>query len=168
MQRPTPRRELRDVAGFTLLEIVMVIAIIAILASLAIPSKMGSITQKRVIETVELVEPYKERIAIYFSTHSGQFPKDNDAIGLPAPDKIIGNYLEKMELRDGVMHLYLGQKLPQQIHHKILSIRPVSVKDSPESPISWICGYNEVPQGMVAPGINLSDVDRIFLPGRCR
>ena len=146
----------------------MVIAIIAILASLAIPSQMGSVTQKRVIETLELVEPYKPKVAAYFAAHNGTFPTDNEAIGLPAADKIIGNYLEKMELRDGVMHLYLGQKLPQQIHHNILSIRPVFVEDSPASPISWICGYNEVPFRMTSAGINLTDVENIFLPGRCR
>lgn len=168
MQRPTPVRRLENISGFTLLEIIMVIAIIAILASLAIPAKMGSITQKRVIETLELVEPYKDKIETYFSAHGGQFPKDNEAIGLPAADKIIGNYLEKMELRDGVMHLHLGQKLPKKIHHKTLSIRPVFVKDSPASPISWICGYNEVPLGMSAASINLTDVENIFLPGRCR
>jgi|TARA_B110000908_G_scaffold160009_1_gene202787 type IV pilus assembly protein PilA len=168
MQRPTPETVYKAASGFTLLEIVMVIAIIAILASLAIPSQMGAVTQKRVIETLELVEPYKQKIAIHFSTHNGKFPTDNEAIGLPAAEKIIGNYLEKMQLRDGVMHLYLGQKLPQQIHHNILSIRPVFVKDSPASPISWICGYNEVPMGMTASGINLTDVENIFLPGRCR
>ena len=129
---------------------------------------MGAVTQKRVIETLELVEPYKQKIAIHFSTHNGTFPTDNEVIGLPAAEKIIGNYLKKMELRYGVMHLYLGQKLPQQIEHNILSIRPVFVKDSPASPISWICGYNEVPMGMTAAGINLTDVENIFLPGRCR
>jgi type IV pilus assembly protein PilA len=146
----------------------MVIAIIAILASLAIPSQMGAVTQKRVIETLELVEVYKLKVAVYFSIHNGTFSTDNEAIGLPHANKIIGNYLEKMELRDGVMHLYLGQKLPLQIHHNNLSIRPVFVKDSPASPISWVCGYNEVPMGMTAAAINLTDVENIFLPGRCR
>jgi type IV pilus assembly protein PilA len=73
-----------------------------------------------------------------------------------------------MELKDSVMHLYLGQKPSQQIHHNILSIRAVFVKDSPASPISWICGYDEVPMGMTSAGINLTDVKNIFLPGRCR
>ncbi|MFT5609745.1 MAG: type II secretory pathway pseudopilin PulG [Polaribacter sp.] len=70
----------------------MVIAIIAILASLAIASQMGAVTQKRVIETLELVEPYKLKVAVYFSTHNGTFPTHNEVIGLPAANKIIGNY----------------------------------------------------------------------------
>lgn len=168
MPRPTPETSFRNSAGFTLLEIIMVMAMIAILATLAIPSKMGAVTQKRVIETLDLVEPYKQKIVNYSSSPDGKFPKDNEAAGLPPADKIIGNYLEKMELRDGVMHLYLGQKLPEQLHNKILSIRPVFVKDSPGTEISWICGYDEIPQRMTAAGINLTDVDKIFLPGRCR
>jgi hypothetical protein len=54
------------------------------------------------------VEPYKPNVSAYFAAHNSTFPTDNEAIGLPAADKIIGNYLEKMELIDGVMHLYLG------------------------------------------------------------
>ena len=156
------------VRGFTLLEVMIVLAIVAILATLAIPSQMGAITQKRVKETTQLVEPYKVSIAKYFHTHSGQFPEDNIAAGLPEPDKIMGNYLRKMELRDGVMHLYFGQKMPKKLHHKIISIRPVFVKNSPNSPISWICGNNKIPDGMQAAGTNLTDLDALFLPGSCR
>lgn len=150
------------------MELMIVIAIVAILATLAIPSQMGATTQKRIVESIELVEPYKAAIVSHFVFSSGEFPEDNDAAGLPAPNKIIGNYLEKMEVRDGAMHLYMGQELPENLHHKILSIRPVFVKDSPGSPISWICGLNPVPDGMTAAGTNLTDLDRMFLPGRCR
>lgn len=144
------------------------VAIVAILAALAVPSQVGVVTQKRIIETIELVEPYKAPITAHFVLNAGEFPKDNAEAGLPDGDKILGNYLEKMEVRDGVMHLSLGQKLPEGLHHKILSIRPVFVKDSPTSPVSWICGYNEVPLGMTAAGTNLTDIERIHLPGRCR
>lgn len=154
--------------GFTLLEIMIVIGIIAIIATLAIPSRIGEITQKRIIETLELVAPYKDDIEDHFRLNSGNFPDDNEEVGLPEPNKIIGNYLRKMEVRDGVMHLYLGQKLPEQLHNKIISIRPVFVKDSPKSEISWICGEDEVPSGMTAAGKNLTDISPAFLPGRCR
>jgi len=155
-------------AGFSMLEVIVVIAIIAILATLAVPSQTGRITQKRLVETVELVEPFKAKIATYYLANSGAFPKDNAAADMPDPDKIKGNYLRKVEVRDGVMHLYLGQKLPQNLHEKIISIRPVFIKDEPSSPISWICGVSKVPDGMKSPGRNLTDLEPLFLPGRCR
>jgi type IV pilus assembly protein PilA len=156
------------VSGFTLIEVVLVVAIIAILATLALPSRMGAITQQKVVETIELVERYKPLIEQYYRYNSGNFPEDNRAAGLPEPGKIMGNYLEKMELRDGAMHLYFGKKIATKLRHKIITIRPVFVENSVGSPISWICGLNETPSGMKAAGTNLTDVDRVFLPGRCR
>lgn len=146
----------------------VVIAIIAILATLAIPSKLGETTQKQIVETLELVEPYKSNIAQHYRANGGNFAQDNAAAGLPEPDKIKGNYLRKLEVRDGVMHLHLGQKLPSKLHNKILSLQPVFVQDSINSPVSWICGYNDKPSGMQAAGINLTDIEKTFLPGRCR
>jgi len=157
-----------NISGFTLLEVMIVMAIIAILATIAIPSKMGRITQTKVVESIELVEPYKTNIELYFKTHSGEFPDDNDEAGIPKPKLIKGNYLNKMEVRGGAMHLWFGQKLPEHLHNKIITIRPVFVKDSPNSPISWVCGQSAVPDGMIGAGLNLTDIDLLFLPGRCR
>ena len=154
--------------GFTLLEIMIVIAIVVILATLALPSQTSAITQRKVLESYQLVEPYKDNITRYYKLHSGTLPTNNEAAGLPEPRQILGNYLEKMEVREGVMNLYFGQKMPQKLHGNVLSIRPVFVKDSPDSPLSWICGYNDVPDGMTGAGINLTDMDMMFLPGRCR
>ena len=158
----------KQMVGFSLLELMVVVAIIAIIATLAMPSNIGRITQKRMVETIELVEPYKAFIAASYIGSSGTFPKDNAAAGMPEPDKIKGNYLRKLEVRNGVLHLTLGQKLPASLHDKILSIRPVYVKDEPLTPISWICGGAEVPSGMHAAGTDLTDLEQTFLPGRCR
>ena len=154
--------------GFTLIEVMVVIAIIAIIATLAIPSQVGVVHQKRVIEVIELLEPYKANIEQYYRLNNGSFPLDNAEAGLPEPRKLIGNYIEKTQVRSGVMHIYLGRKMAENLHNKIVSIRPVYVKDSPASPISWVCGYDQIPSGMVAAGTNMTNLEKIYLPGRCR
>ena len=152
--------------GFTLLEVMIVVALIAILATLALPSKVGQYNQAKIVETIELVDHYKGVIEVFYRS-TGNFPRDNQELGLPQPNEIVGNYLEGMLLEDGVMHLSLGQKLPQ-LKGQIISIRPVYVAGSPLSPISWVCGYDAIPQGMIAAGQNRSTVEVSTLPGRCR
>lgn len=154
--------------GFTLIEVMVVIAIIAIIATIAMPSQVGAVNQKRVIEALELLEPYKESIEDYYRSHLGKFPKDNKQAGFPEPDKLIGSYINKTQVRDGVLHMYLGRKMPENLHNKIISIRPLYVKNSPNSPISWVCGFDEIPSGLTGAGRNLTDLERGNLPGRCR
>ena len=159
---------MKKMSGFSLLEIMVVLAIVAILATLAIPSQSGAIMQKRVVETLELMSPYRDNIEAYYKFTGGKLPASNKQANIPEPDKILSNYVEKMEVRDGVMHIYFGQKVPPPLHHKVLSWRMVFVKDTPDTPISWICGYDTVPEGMTAAGTNLTDLDIQYLPGRCR
>ena len=49
------------------------------------------------------------------------------------------------------------------LKEKIISVRPIRVKGSPESPISWICGLSPVPEGMEAVGNNLTNIDRSLI-----
>lgn len=154
--------------AFTLIEVMLVVAIIAILATLALPSQLGRITQQKIIETIDLVAPYKPKIVNSYRANSGKFPDDNLAAGIPEADKIKGKYLNKVEVRDGAMHLYLGQNLSSGLNNKIISLRPVFIKDSLDSPVSWVCGYEDIPDAMQAAGTNLTDVDKFVLPGRCR
>lgn len=153
--------------GFSMLELMIVLGIIAILAMIALPSQVSSIQQKRILETLQLAEPLKGNIFAYYMLN-GDFPEDNEAAGLPEPEKILGNYLQRTTVEDGVIHLHLGQKLPDSLTDKIISIRPIVVEESPASPISWICGYDEIPEGMNAQGENKTDVPRNYLPLRCR
>jgi len=161
-------KQISNAKGFTLLEIMIALSIVAILALAAIPSRTGPVTQKKIIESLDLVDSYRESIEIYYHLNAGNFPEDNAAAKIPEPNKILGNYLQRLEVRDGVMHLFLGQKMPPELHGKILSWRPVYVKDSPSTKLSWVCGVSEVPEGMTGAGRNLTDVPALFLPGRCR
>lgn len=154
-------------SGFTLIEMLVVIAIIAILAMIAMPSPDPTIARKQVIESIELIEDYKKLVAFYHKSMQ-VFLKNNQEAGMPAADKLLGNYVDRIDLKDGAFHVHFGNKAHANIKNKTLSIRPIMVNDSPESPISWICGKAAVPSGMQAVGENRTDIEVKDLPLNCR
>lgn len=153
--------------GFTLIEMMVVVAIIAILALMAIPKADPTIARRQVLESVELIEDYK-KLVTYYHKEAQLFLKDNKAAGIPEPEKLLGNYVERIELENGAFHIYFGNKAHPSIKTKILSIQPIVVKDSPLSPISWLCGNGAVPPGMQAVGENRTNVELKDLPVSCR
>ena len=133
--------------GFTLIEMMVVVAIIAILALLALPSPDPAIARKQIIESVELIQDYKKLVAFYHKS-TQVFLKNNQEAGIPPADKILGNYLDRVDLINGAFHLHFGNKAHASIKNKTLSVQPVTVVGSPQSPISWICGKASAPGGM--------------------
>lgn len=153
--------------GFTLIELLIVIAIIAILALIAMPSPDPTIARRQVIESMELVEDYKKLVAFYHKS-TQVFLKDNKEAGIPAADKLLGNYVDRIDFKNGAFHLHFGNKAHPSIKNKTLSIQPIMVDGSPESPLSWICGKAAVPAGMKAVGENRTDLELKDLPLTCR
>ncbi len=158
---------LKESYGFSLLELMVVIAIIAILATLTIPSNDKKIIKTNLKETVKLVNDYKTQISYYY-LQRGEFPVDNAMAGLPDPEQIKGNFLESVYLIDGAMHLKLGQKISKRLSSKIITVRPIFVPGSENAPISWLCGYAKPPVGMLAAGENKTNIDSALLPLDCR
>lgn len=153
--------------GFTLVEILVVLAIVAILMMAAIPSGGGKIDQAGINETLALVKGYQLQIEQYYQFYN-EFPADNDTAGLPEPESIMGNYLQAAYLEDGALHLQLGNKIRPELQGKFVSIRPIFVPGEENTPVSWICGNDTVPPKMVAGGENRTDVESYRLPVSCR
>ena len=158
---------MKKTRGFTLIEIMVVVAIIAILALMALPSPDPAIARKQVIESMELIEDYKKLVAFY-NKSTQVFLKDNKEAGIPAADKLLGNYVDRIDLKDGAFHIHFGNKAHPNIKGKTLSVQPIMVQGSPESPISWICGKAAVPTNMKAVGENRTDLELKDLPLNCR
>ncbi len=153
--------------GFTLIELMIVVAIIGILASIALPAYQQYTIRAQVVEAFSLASEMKGAIQEHRKEH-GRMPKDNASAGVPEPHFLIGNYVKRVEVVDGAIHVEFGNFANAAIDGKIVTLQPLVVKASPASPMSWRCGYRGIPEGMTTTGENRTNVDRNFLPSTCR
>ncbi len=166
MKKAITKRRAQGYAGFTLIEMLVVLAIISILLLSATPSTVGKYNKIHIQESAALVSGFKTYIAQYYALNES-FPTDNEQAGIPAPNLITGNYLAAVYVENGALHLELGNKAHATISGKTLTIRPVFVPESTQTPLSWVCGYDSIPDNMVSPEGNQTDVNRIDLPVNC-
>ncbi len=153
--------------GFTLIEMMIVVAIIGIVSSYVLPNHMNRIVAKQIQEGINLTTAYTPDIVEYYRLN-GQFPKNNAALGIPPADKILGNYVTGIAIDNGVINITFGNYVNKVVENKVLSIRPLMVTGSPKSPIGWSCGYREPPPGMIGIGANQSTALRSMVPLECR
>jgi type IV pilus assembly protein PilA len=158
---------MKQILGFTLIEMLVVLAVIAILSMLAIPNKSGVVVRTQVNESIKLIEDYKTMVNLIYKT-TGSFPATNSDAGVPEPDKIKGNYVSQVDLVNGSFNIVFGAKIRSELEGKVISIRPIYVEGSPTSPVSWICGNDAIPNGMLAAGDNHTDLPSHYLPIKCR
>lgn len=153
--------------GFTLIELMIVVAIIGILAGIAIPAYQDYTIRAQITEGFAIAEELKPKITEYYRAQ-GRFPADNRAAGVPETRFLIGNYVSGVEVANGAMHIQFGQKINKLIAGSILTLQPQVVTGSPASPISWNCGYSTPPKGLEAVGENRTSASDKFLPSACR
>ena len=87
--------------GFTLIELMIVVAIIGILAAIAIPQYQNYVARAQVAEGLALASGAKTALVEYRST-TGNWPADpteNADVGLPPFEEITGNYVGDVGVR---------------------------------------------------------------------
>lgn len=82
--------------GFTLIELMIVVAIIAILAAIAIPQYQNYLIRTQVSEGMNLADGAKTAVAEFYN-NKGYFPTDNKSAGLPPPASITGKYVSTVD-----------------------------------------------------------------------
>ena len=153
--------------GFTLIELMIVIAILSILSSMAIPTYQDFIIRAQIQEAINLSDSVKKTIAEYYVTYQ-KFPSNNQAAGVPKPEHLIGNFVTSIQIKEGAIQITLGNRINAHVNGKVLSLRPAIVTANPNSPISWLCGYAQAVNGMTAIGENNTTVPSLYLSPTCR
>jgi len=153
--------------GFTLIEMMVVVAIVAILALMAFPTYQDKMVRDQIAEALPLADVVKAPVVAAW-TLLKVFPPDNASVALPPPEKIVSNLVSAVTLENGAIHSTFGSRANGALRGKVLTLRPAVVDDAPVVPIAWVCGSAPVPGNMSAKGVNRTSIPPNYLPLKCR
>jgi type IV pilus assembly protein PilA len=142
--------------GFTLIELMIVVAIIGILAAIAIPAYQDYTIRAQVTEGLNLASDLKAVIGELYADRGTGEGLDSGDFGIPAATDKSGKYVEQIEVQAGTIEITFGNdanaKL-QEPEQNVLTLQP-GVNDNGD--VVWYCGG----EGTTVP--------EKYLPASCR
>ncbi|HFC7161656.1 TPA: pilin [Neisseria meningitidis] len=156
--------------GFTLIELMIVIAIVGILAAVALPAYQDYTARAQVSEAILLAEGQKSAVTEYYLNH-GEWPANNSSAGVATSANIKGKYVQSVEVKNGVVTAtMLSSGVNNEIKGKKLSLWAKRQDGS----VKWFCGQPVTRDDAKATNDDVTadngtdKIDTKHLPSTCR
>ena len=144
--------------GFTLIELMIVVAIIGILAAVALPAYQDYTVRAKMTEVINFATAGKNAVTEYFQSE-GKLPTDNTTAGLGTATDLASTYVTSVTVADGVVTTVIKGTNNSALDTKSVAFTPyqsngttaITTESTYSGPIVWKCEPSEAAMNKYFP-----------------